>query len=148
MKRKLLLTLLTLTTTLSTTACSTETDSTRKEDGVFFNTNDGQIIITGDSQIWNVDGLELKNGNKVRVSFDTLSTTEKEDDVITDVKRQIIPWNSSVMYNIAERANDGKHYIIDIYQVQEVIFSTDSESEKSTIKYVFEDETDLVARYD
>lgn len=148
MKRKLLLALLALSAALSTTACSTEIGSTRKEDGVFFNTNDGQIIITCDSQIWNVDGLELKNGNKVRVSFDTLSTSEKEDDVITNVKRQLIPWNSSRMYNIVERVNDGKHYIIDIYQVQEVIFSTDSDSEKSTIKYVFEDETDLVARYD
>lgn len=147
MKRKLLLTLLALTTALSTTACSTETDSTRKENGVFFNTNDGQIIITGDSQIWNVDGLELKNGNKVRVSFDTLSTTEKEDDIITNVKHQIIPWNSSVMYNLAERANDGKHFIVDIYQVQEIIFPTDSDPGEPTIKYIFDDAADFVARY-
>lgn len=114
----------------------------RKENGVFFETNDGQIIITGDSQIWNVENMDLKNGNKVRVKFDTNGTADdKTDDEITNVRRQYIP-RYSFMYNLARQLSDGTYYILDLYQVESVEFLT------NTIQYNFEDGTALVAIYE
>ena len=114
----------------------------RQENGVFFETNDGQIIITGDSQIWNVENMDLENGNKVRVKFDTNGTADdKTDDEITNVRRQYIP-RYNFMYNLARQLSDGTYYILDLYQVESVEFLT------NTIQYNFEDGTVLVAIYE
>lgn len=118
----------------------------RKVNGVFFETNDGQIIITEDSQIWNVSKLNYRNGERIRATFnDQYTTIFKEDDTITDIKTDLFCWGE--MYIVSRRANDGKPFYIDLYQVKEVIFPTDDEtgdlvSEK--IKYIFHDGTEFI----
>lgn len=135
MKRKLLLTLFALTATL--TACSTETDSTRKENGVFFEdkVNNSQFLMTGDSNVWNVADTEFSNGNKVRVTFDTKGTADKTDDEIINIRRQYIPRVSN-LYVLAENDN-GSHYILDLYQVESVKRPTETGA-----MFHFEDGTD------
>lgn len=137
MKRKLLLTLLALSTALSTTACSTETDSTRKENGVFFEdkVNNTQFLMTGDSNVWNVADTEFSNGNKVRVTFDTKGTADKTDDEIINIRRQYIPRVSN-LYVLADDEN-GSHYILDLYQVESVQRPTETGA-----MFHFEDGTD------
>ena len=143
MKRKLIALLVAATTLLSLMGCTeVEAKETRKANGVFFETNNGQIIITGDSQIWNVEDMDLKNGNKVRVKFDTKGTEDKTDDEIINVKRQYIPQYGS-MYNLAERLSDGEHYILDLYKVDSVEFPTEN-----VIQYNFNDGTELIALYE
>lgn len=142
MKRKLTALLVASTTLLSLIGCTEiEAKETRKANGVFFETNNGQIIITGDSQIWNVEDLDLKNGNKVRVKFDTNETEDRTDDEIININRQYIP-RQSIMYNLAEQLKDEKHYILDLYQVDSVEFPT-----KNVIQYNFNDGTELIALY-
>lgn len=118
----------------------------RKANGVFFETNDGQIIITEDSQIWNVSGLDYTNGKRIRVTFnDQYTSYNKEDDTITDIKTDLLCW--SEMYIVSRRANDGKPFYIDVYKVKEIVFPTDNETGdliQGKIKYIFYDGTEFI----
>lgn len=118
----------------------------RKANGVFFETNDGQIIITEDSQIWNVSKLKYQNGEHIRVTFDDQYTSyNKEDDTITDIKTDLFCYGE--MYIVSRRANDGKPFYIDLYQVKEIIFPTDDETGNlipGKIKYIFHDGTEFI----
>lgn len=118
----------------------------RKANGVFFETNDGQIIITEDSQIWNISGLDYTNGKRIRVTFnDQYTSYNKEDDTITDIKTDLFCWGE--MYIVSRRANDSKTFYIDMYQVKEIIFPTDDETGDlipGKIKYIFHDGTEFI----
>lgn len=118
----------------------------RKANGVFFKTNNGQIIITEDSQIWNIAGLDYTNGKRIRVTFnDQYTSYNKEDDTITDIKTDLFCWGE--MYIVSRRANDSKTFYIDMYQVKEIIFPTDDETGDvipGKIKYIFHDGTEFI----
>lgn len=46
-------------------------------------------IFTNDGHIWSVEDENLKDGDKVKVTFDTKGTQERRDDVITSVKHRL-----------------------------------------------------------